>query len=155
MADHLKIKPYTGPAGGWGSVRSLIGKLWREGVLFSSLRHLLRQNKKDGYACVSCAWAKPASPHPFEFCENGAKATAWEITTRRTEPEFFAKHTLSELRTWPDLDLEEHGRLTHPMRYDRESDRYVPVGWEEAFRDIGIELRATDPRKAVFYTSGR
>ena len=43
---------------------------------------MLHQNKVDGYACVGCAWAKPANPHPFEFCESGAKATAWEITSK-------------------------------------------------------------------------
>ena len=35
----------------------------------------MRQNKPEGFACVSCAWAKPAEPHQVEFCENGAKAT--------------------------------------------------------------------------------
>ena len=43
--------------------------------------------------CTSCAWAKPAEPHPFEFCENGAKATIWELTRDRCGPEFFADHT--------------------------------------------------------------
>ena len=43
--------------------------------------------------CVSCAWAKPADPRVFEFCENGAKATAWEITSKRVTPDFFARHT--------------------------------------------------------------
>ena len=42
---------------------------------------LLKQNKPDGFMCVSCAWAKPADPRVFEFCENGAKATTWEITS--------------------------------------------------------------------------
>ena len=119
MNDDAKIKPYTGPAGGWGSVKSVESILAREGRLISGNALLLKQNKPDGFACVSCAWAKPAKPHPFEFCENGAKATAWELTTKRVTPEFFAEHTLSELRTWPDHDLEEAGRLTHPMRYDR------------------------------------
>jgi molybdopterin-dependent oxidoreductase alpha subunit len=41
------------------------------------------------------------------------------------------------------------------MRYDRESDRYVPCSWEEAFAAIGAELKALDPRSVVFYTSGR
>ena len=44
----------------------------------------MKQNKPDGFMCVSCSWAKPAKPHPFEFCENGAKATAWEITPKTT-----------------------------------------------------------------------
>ncbi|MGH7107340.1 MAG: molybdopterin-dependent oxidoreductase, partial [Acetobacteraceae bacterium] len=116
---------------------------------------LLRQNKPDGFACVSCAWAKPADPHVFEFCENGAKATTWEITSRRADDEFFAGHTLQKLETWADHDLEELGRLTRPMRWESETDRYVPVEWEEAFRTIGQELKALDPKSVVFYSSGR
>lgn len=155
MSDEPKIKPYPGPAGGWGSVRSVEGILAKEGRLVSGNAILLKQNKPDGYACVSCAWAKPADPHPFEYCENGAKATAWELTTKRVAPEFFAKHKLSELRTWSDHDLEEAGRLTHPMRYDSASDSYVPVSWNEAFQEIGRELKGFDPRQVVLYASGR
>src|SRR5215212_10886952 len=155
MNDEPKIQPYPGPAGGWGSLKSVESILTREGRLVSGNAILLKQNKPDGYACVSCAWAKPAEPHPFEYCENGAKATAWELTDARTTPEFFAQHTLAELRTWSDHDLEEAGRLTHPMRWDAASDTYVPVAWAEAFREIGRELRALDPRQVVLYCSGR
>ena len=105
--------------------------------------------------CVSCSWTKPADYHTFEFCENGAKATLWELTSRRCTPEFFASHTLSELRTWADFDLEQTGRLTHPMRFNHAADRYEPCAWEEAFAAIGRELRALDPKSAVFYASGR
>ncbi len=69
--------------------------------------------------------------------ENGAKATTWEITSRRADDAFFANHTLQELETWADRDLEELGRLTRPMRWEPETDRYVPVEWDEAFRAIG------------------
>jgi molybdopterin-dependent oxidoreductase alpha subunit len=155
MSDEPKIKPYPGPAGGWGSVRSVESILAKEGRLVSGNAILLKQNKPDGYACVSCAWAKPADPHPFEYCENGAKATAWELTTKRVTPEFFGKHTLSELRTWSDHALEEAGRLTHPMRYDSASDTYVPISWEKAFQEIAQELKGFDPRQVVLYASGR
>jgi molybdopterin-dependent oxidoreductase alpha subunit len=155
MSDEPEIKPYKGPAGGWGSVKSVESILTREGRLISGNAVLLKQNKPDGYACVSCAWAKPAEPHPFEYCENGAKATAWELTTKRVTPEFFAQHRVAELRTWSDYELEEAGRLTHPMRWDKASDRYLPVSWEEAFREIGQELQGFDPRQVVLYCSGR
>jgi molybdopterin-dependent oxidoreductase alpha subunit len=105
--------------------------------------------------CVSCAWAKPAQPHPLEFCENGAKATAWETTSRRADPAFFGNHTLSEIELWSDHELEEKGRLTHPMRWDAASDKYVPVPWSDAFDEIGTELRALDPHQVDLYTSGR
>ena len=148
-------RPYQRPAGGWGSAKSVARSLLRERVVASAPPALLRQNKPDGFACVSCAWAKPAEPHPLEFCENGAKATTWEITTRRVADEFFATHTLRELEAWADHDLEELGRLTHPMRWDAASDTYRPVEWEDAFRDIGQELKALDPKSVVFYASGR
>ncbi|HEY1259860.1 MAG TPA: FdhF/YdeP family oxidoreductase [Stellaceae bacterium] len=153
--DQWRFEPYDRPAGGWGSVRSLAKSLSRERVLASSPPALMRQNKPDGFACVSCAWAKPAEPHLFEFCENGAKATAWEITTRRVGDDFFAAHTLRELEAWADHDLEELGRLTRPLRWDSQSDKYVPVEWAEAFAAIGAELQALDPKQVVFYTSGR
>ncbi len=156
MSRTPSFKPYHAPAGGWGSARSLGQILSREGVLASGALALTRQNKPDGFQCVSCAWSKPAAPLPFEFCENGAKATAWEITVHRCTPEFFAKHTVTELLDWDDYHLEQTGRLTHPMRYDAASDRYLPVSWTSAFEEIGRELRAIEDRKsAVFYSSGR
>jgi molybdopterin-dependent oxidoreductase alpha subunit len=155
MDRKTKIEPYKGPAGGWGSLKSVGEILIRERVGPRNSVELWRQNKPDGFMCVSCAWAKPAEPHPAEFCENGAKATAWEITSLRTDPEFFAQHTVTELLDWADYDLEQHGRLTHPMRYDAASDKYVPVSWDSAFKEIGAELKALPPKSVVFYASGR
>jgi molybdopterin-dependent oxidoreductase alpha subunit len=155
MADETRIHPHDSPAGGWGSVKSLGSILRREHVVIEGAGVLIHQNKPDGFACVSCAWGKPAEPHPFEFCENGAKATAWELTSRRAPPEFFLQHTVRELETWSDHDLEEQGRLTAPMRWDPRTDRYLEVTWEEAFAEIAAELRAQAPQNVVFYTSGR
>ncbi len=156
MTQKTSFKPYSAPAGGWGSAKSLRDILSREGVLASGALTLTRQNKVDGFQCVSCAWPKPAEPLPFEFCENGAKATAWEITTHRCTPAFFADHTVAELLTWDDFHLEQAGRLTHPMRYDPATDKYVAISWDAAFAEIGHELRAvSDRRNAVFYSSGR
>ncbi|MBA2935550.1 FdhF/YdeP family oxidoreductase [Sphingomonas sp. CGMCC 1.13654] len=154
-SDEPEVKPFKGPAGGWGSVRSLADILPREHLGPEAYRELARQNKPDGFMCVSCAWPKPADHHPAEFCEEGAKATAWELTRLRTTPEFFAEHTLAELRGWKDYDLEQHGRLTHPMRYDPGTDKYVAVSWDEAFDEIGRELKRLDPKSVVFYSSGR
>src|SRR5579883_1245277 len=121
-----KIEPYKGPAGGWGSVKSVAKILKREKVpIPSTVKELWRQNKPRGFTCVSCAWPQPEHPLTFEFCENGAKASAWELTSLRVTPEFFAQHTVSELRDWSDHDLEQAGRLTHPMRYDHAGDVFV------------------------------
>jgi molybdopterin-dependent oxidoreductase alpha subunit len=155
MARRITIQPYWGPVGGWGSARAVSQILLRERRPIKGPLTLVHQNKPSGYQCVSCSYAKPGDPHPLEFCENGAKATAWEITSKRCGPEFFAKHTLRELESWSDHDLEEVGRLTEPMRYDRTSDTYQPVDWDKAFAEIGAALRGFDPKTVVFYTSGR
>jgi molybdopterin-dependent oxidoreductase alpha subunit len=155
MKNEVKVKHFNGPAGGWGSVRSLARSLTKQHIPVSGSRVLLHQNKPDGFACVSCAWAKPAVPRIFEFCENGAKATTWELTSKRVGPNFFAEHTVADLDKWDDHQLEAAGRLTHPMRWDEASDKYVPVEWNDAFAEIGRELKAIEPKSAVFYASGR
>ncbi len=142
-------------AGGWGSLKAVTQILQRAHVSLPNAAHLAVQNKPGGFMCVSCAWAKPASPRAAEFCENGAKATAWELTSDRATPAFFAAHPLRELESWSDLDLESTGRLTAPMRWDAATDRYVEVDWETAFAEIGAELQRLDPESTVFYTSGR
>jgi molybdopterin-dependent oxidoreductase alpha subunit len=155
MKSKPEFKEYKAPSGGWGSVQSLGRSLTRDRVPLRGTHALLKQNKPDGFACVSCAWAKPAKPHPFEFCEEGAKATTWELTAHRCTPEFFANHTVVPLEGWSDHDLEAQGRLTHPLRWDPASDKYLPVDWDEAFREIGAELKKLQPKEAVFYSSGR
>ena len=143
------------PAGGWGSAQTTVSILRQEHVTLKSIPVLRHQNKPDGFSCVSCSWAKPAHPHAVEACENGIKATAWEITAKRTPPAFFAKHTVQELLTWSDRDLEGEGRLTEPLKWDAATDTYVRVSWDEAFADIGAQLRALTPKSVVFYASGR
>jgi len=153
----ISIKRYKGPAGGYGSLKSVAQALVAEKVLPTSAAQLMRQNKPDGFICTSCAWGKPATPHPFEFCENGAKASAWDMTTERAGPSFFASHTLTSLESWSDYELEKAGRLTEPLRWNPATDRYEPVDWATAFEEIGAQLKAikADPDQTVFYASGR
>ncbi len=155
---HEDTVQYDGSSGGWGSVKGMAKVFARELSSPGTAQTLLRQNKPEGYMCSSCAWGKPAKPHAFEFCENGAKATIWDLTRDRCTPAFFAKHTGAELLDWHDYDLEMAGRLTHPLRYDPASDKYVECQWDEAFDGIAAELkrlRAIDPKSVVFYASGK
>ncbi len=142
-------------SGGWGSLKEVAEALTRQGVAVKAAPMLMRQNKTDGFMCVGCSWAKPAGASAFEFCEAGAKATAWDVTSKRIDATFFERHTVAELEQWDDHLLEDAGRLTEPMRWDGERDRYVPISWDEAFSAIGAELNALEPDQAVFYTSGR
>ncbi|KEP69009.1 formate dehydrogenase [Thioclava dalianensis] len=144
----------SGPSGGWGSLKGItriFGETWPSA---DAVRTLKRQNKPGGYMCASCAFPKPANYHPFEFCENGAKSTLWDMTRARCTPEFWEDHTVAGLRDWSDHELEKTGRLTAPMRYDPARDRYVEVSWDDAFAEIGATLKDLPREQVVFYSSG-
>lgn len=147
--------PTSRAAGGWRSLDAVRAILTREKALARGSRVLWHQNKPGGVACVGCAWAKPADPHIVEFCDQGAKATAWELTGKRVTPELLARHPLTALERLDDHTLESWGRLTAPLRWDPATDRYVEVAWDAAFDEIARELRAIDPRSSAFYASGR
>jgi len=123
-----------------------------------SVRTLLELNHPDGFDCPSCAWPDPDPEHRklAEFCENGAKAVAWEATRRRIDAGFFASHSVDELLAEDDHTLESHGRLTQPMYLAPGARHYAPLSWDTALGLVADRLRRLeDPDRAVFYTSGR
>ena len=123
-----------------------------------SLKTLLKVNKVNGFDCPSCAWADPEVDHrkTAEFCENGARAVAWEATTRRADAAFFAANSVSELREMDNHTLEHFGRLTEPMYLAAGATHYAPISWGEAISLTADHLKGLpDPNRAVFYTSGR
>lgn len=119
---------------------------------------LLKMNQHGGIDCPGCAWPEPAQGdiNFVEFCENGAKAIAQETTPKRVTREFFANTTVQQMREMTDYELDQLGRLTEPMLYDRSrgDEKYHPVSWDEAYDLIAEQLKATDPDRAIFYTSG-
>src|SRR5690606_32444195 len=117
---------------------------------------LARVNQPHGFDCPGCAWPEPGHRSPAEFCENGAKAVAEEATLRRVTPEFFARHSISDLSSRTGHWLGQQGRLTEPVLRRAGSDHYEPVSWDEAFDLIVRHLKSLDsPNEAIFYTSGR
>jgi molybdopterin-dependent oxidoreductase alpha subunit len=150
------IHRYDNAAGGWGALKAVAGALTDQETVIEGGKTLLRANQPEGFDCPGCAWPDPKHTSSFEFCENGAKAVAWEATSKRATPEVFAAHTVTELKTWSDHALEDLGRLTHPMAYDKATDRYVAIAWDDAFARTADALRALDhPNQAEFYASGR
>jgi molybdopterin-dependent oxidoreductase alpha subunit len=154
--DVVGVGEYEGAAAGWGALKAVADAVRGQMAIVKETRGLLSMNQPHGFDCPGCAWPDPKHTSSFEFCENGAKAVSWEATAKRTTPEFFASHPVSELWNWSDFDLENEGRLTHPMFYDRATDRYVPISWDQALAKIGTALRElARPDMAEFYTSGR
>ncbi|MEO6886439.1 MAG: FdhF/YdeP family oxidoreductase [Jatrophihabitantaceae bacterium] len=123
-----------------------------------SLQTLLKLNHVDGFDCPSCAWPDPDPEQRkiAEFCENGAKAVAWEATRKRVGADFFATHSITDLRAEDDHWLEHHGRLTEPMYLAPNATHYRPITWDAALALTAERLLAMDnPNRAAFYTSGR
>ena len=118
---------------------------------------LLKLNQKDGFDCSSCAWPDPDDHRSFaEFCENGAKATASDSQAEPAGPDFFAKHSLVDLSRMTDRDLNNAGRLIHPMVLRPGATHYTPISWDDAFALTAKELNALpSPHEAIFYTSGK
>nr|WP_189274157.1 FdhF/YdeP family oxidoreductase [Kitasatospora griseola] len=152
-----RVEPYRHPAAGWGAAKSVTRVLARTGEWVDGPRAVLRMNHEGGgFDCPGCAWPDDYKGLHLDICENGIKHVTWEMTRKRVGREFFAAHTITELSGWSDFALEDQGRLTEPMVYDPETDKYRPIDWQQAFELVGGVLRGLDdPNRAAFYTSGR
>ncbi|MDQ3997910.1 MAG: FdhF/YdeP family oxidoreductase [Gemmatimonadota bacterium] len=155
--DVTRVSKAKNYAGGIPSVLATVSRAYDEMGVRRSLRTLGAVNQKGGFDCQSCAWPDADGPRrTIDFCENGAKAVAWEATTRRATPELFARYSVAELSQRSDHWLGQQGRITHPMLLRRGRTHYEPVSWDDAFALIAAELNALDsPDEAAFYTSGR
>ncbi len=149
------IKPYQAAAGGWGSLEATTRFVFDSKQVLKNMRNLMRMNKAKGFDCPGCAWGDD-NKSTFSFCENGAKAVTWEATRRFVDAEFFAAHSVTKLYQQSDYFLEYQGRLTEPLRYNRETDHYEPISWDAAFALIASHIKAMDnPDQMELYTSGR
>jgi molybdopterin-dependent oxidoreductase alpha subunit len=150
-------KKYTGTTAGWDASFSVAHVLIKNEVPINGTRAIFRMNHENGgFDCPGCAWPDDRKGLRMDICENGIKHSTWEMTHKKCNPDFFAKHTVTELQTWSAYELEHAGRLTEPMVYDANTDHYVPISWDDAFKMIGDKLQSLkSPHEATYYTSGR
>ena len=140
----LKVSPPKSSAVGVPGVLASVRYAMAEMGPRRSMQTLLTMNHVDGFDCPSCAWPdpEPGERKLAEFCENGAKAVAWEATRKRVRPEFFAEHSVPQLRRLDDHHLEHFGRLTDPMYLAPGASHYTPISWDDALRLVADRLRA-------------
>ena len=154
--DGLKVSDPKTVAAGLPAVVESFKHLWGEMGVVRGTKAMLQLNQVGGFDCMSCAWPDPDDHRSaVEFCENGAKAVAWEGTRDRCGPDFFAEHSVAQLAAESDYWHGQQGRLTHPMILRRGATHYEPLPWDDAFKLIAGELNAGTPDEAAFYTSGR
>ena len=156
--DDIHVKALETSSAGVPAIRHAVQIAISEMGVVRGTRTLLSMNQTDGFDCPGCAWPDPApgSRSHAEFCENGAKAAAWEATRERVGRDFFSSNSVAELREQDEHSLERHGRLTEPMYLAPGSSHYQPISWDDAFALVADRLRSLpDPNRAAFYTSGR
>ncbi|MFQ3185148.1 MAG: molybdopterin-dependent oxidoreductase alpha subunit [Marinomonas primoryensis] len=148
--------PYKGPAGGWGALQSTTKHWLKSDNAIRNINTLLKTNQPHGFDCPGCAWGEKHDPAKIRFCENGAKAVNWEATSRKVDATFMAEYSVTWLKSQSNYFLEYQGRLTEPMRYNRETDHYEPISWDQAYKQIADTLKSqSSPDNVAFYTSGR
>ncbi len=153
----LKLSAPKDKAAGLKAVTVAMQHIAEETDLWKGLKVLSKLNQREGFDCPGCAWPEPAHRSKLgEYCENGAKAVAEEITDKKADIEFFLDHSVEEISTWSDYQIGKAGRVVHPMYLPKGKTHYEPVSWKRAFEIIADELKACkSPHEAVFYTSGR
>ncbi len=155
--DTLRINDAKKVAAGFTAVIKTMGHVWSEAGVFRGTRALMLLNQASGYDCPSCAWPDPDTDRSFtEFCENGAKAVAWEADARKIGRDFFAKWSVEDLAKQSDYWHGQQGRLVEPLILQPGGSHYEPTSWDNAFTLIAKELNdLASPNEAIFYTSGR
>lgn len=144
-------------AAGVPAILSSMKHVFGQSGVIRGTHELLRMNQKQGFDCPGCAWPDPDDKRDMtEFCENGAKAIAEEVTSKKVDPEFFAKNSVASLAAQSDYEIGKSGRITHPVVLREGASHYEAIEWDDAFALIAEELNALrSPNEAVFYTSGR
>ena len=102
-----KARTYGAAAGGFGALTSVWKEAWRH-TGFTGGKRAIQTESKQWVDCSSCAWPDPEQDErtPFEFCENGAKATLWDNTRKTVSPAFLTANSVTQLRQQSDYELE-------------------------------------------------
>ncbi len=142
---------YDGPTGGWGSLRGITRIFGKEWAAPAAVETLVSKSEPHGFICVRYSRAKPALLSPVRVLRERRQGDPLRAAKPPLHAGVLPHHTVMELKSRKDRDLEQEGRLSHPMRYDASADRDVPCGWDEAFAAIGAEFWALDPKAVIFY----
>jgi len=157
--EDIEISKPQKVAVGFPAIASVGYRIWEETYVGRGIKTLFKLNQVKGYDCPSCAWPDPDPSERSsiaEYCENGAKAIAWEASKTIIGAQFFKENSIISLLEKSNYWLEKQGRLATPMYIGKNDTHYKPITWEEAYKVLAKQLnKLTNPDEAIFYTSGR
>jgi len=119
-----------------------------------------RMNSRN--ACKTCAYGmggqaggmRNEEGHWPEFCKKSVQAMAADMQPP-IAPEFFEHTSVPSLARLSPRELENLGRLAHPIVRRAGDDHFRPIAWDDALDEIAASMRETIPSRSFFYSSGR
>lgn len=90
----------------------------------------------------------------LEVCKKSVQAMASDMQGAIREG-FFTKFSIDQLKLFSPRELEQSGRLTHPLFAGVSDTHYKNISWEEALDRIADKIKSTSPEDTFFYSSGR
>jgi molybdopterin-dependent oxidoreductase alpha subunit len=145
----------------------------KQGGGWAAIRYTLRMARKVGWwqllkamgsknACKTCAFGMGGQTggmrnelgHWPEVCKKSLQAMVADMQ-QGLRPEFFQRYSIAQLQTLSPRELEWCGRLTEPLLASADDSHFRVIGWDEAIRCFGDQLRRTRPEESFFYASGR
>jgi molybdopterin-dependent oxidoreductase alpha subunit len=149
------MKPMTS-AGGWKAIGYTLQTANRVGWM--ALWRAMRSRN----ACKTCALGMGGqmggmvneAGHFPEVCKKSLQAMAADMQNG-ISPAFFARYSISQLRSLSPRELESCGRLVDPIYAGPGETHYRVVTWDEALGRVAGRLKLTAPARSFFYASGR
>ncbi len=143
--------------GGWPAV----WYTWKKAREAGGIRKLWRAMRTKN-ACKTCALGMGGQRggmvnelgHFPEVCKKSLQAMVADMQGA-IHSDFWQRYSLRDLQQLSPRELEACGRLVEPVRYTRDSGRYIPITWDEALDRIATKLRSTPADETFWYFSGR
>ena len=134
---------------------------WKKGREAGGLWKLYKAMRSRN-ACKTCAlgmggqsggMVNEAGSFP-EVCKKSLQAMVSDMQDA-IDPFFWHQNSVADLKQRSPRELENLGRLIHPVRYRRGGSHFETITWKEAFDSIVNKLKVTDPDETFWYFSGR
>ena len=147
----------VGSGGGFRAIAYTLKKGREAGGLWKLYNALRSKN-----ACKTCAlgmggqkggMVNEAGSFP-EVCKKSLQAMVADLQPG-IRPNFWAENSIDSLRQRSPRELEQFGRLVHPIRCRRGDSHFETITWQQAFDSIAETLSETLPDETFWYFSGR
>ena len=139
--------------GGLAAIRYSLHKAREHSSVFEFYRRMRRRN-----TCKTCALGmsgmKNESGSALEVCKKSFQAQAADMQPPFDE-DFLRGNSLDDLLRLDSKQLEDAGRIPFPLLLEPGATHVVRISWERALDIAASALRATEPSRTMFYSSGR